>query len=92
MKIIVSRRALADLDKIETYYTKNASLRVSRMVEQRIFEVVDHISRAPQSAPLVSRRRGTRVVPVVKFPFRIFYRYSGETLEILHIRHTSRRA
>jgi len=91
MRTVISRRALADLDKIETYYTQNASLHVSRTIEQRIFEVIDHISRAPQSAPLVSRRRGTRVVPVVRFPFRIFYRYSDETVEILHIRHTSRR-
>ena len=92
MKVVISRRALADLDKIEAYYTKNASLRVSKIVEQRIFEVIDRISQAPQSAPLVSQRRRTRVVPVVKFPFRIFYQYHSETVEILHIRHTSRRA
>ncbi|WP_433996583.1 hypothetical protein [Bradyrhizobium iriomotense] len=31
------------------------------------------------------------MVTVVRHPFRIFYRVSGEVIHIVHIRHTSRR-
>jgi len=32
-----------------------------------------------------------RVVPLIRYPFKIFYTISGETLIILHIRHAARR-
>jgi toxin ParE1/3/4 len=33
-----------------------------------------------------------RVMFVVRYPYKIFYRVRDEVVEILHIRHTSRRA
>jgi hypothetical protein len=31
-----------------------------------------------------------RTVPLIRFPFRIFYLVRGDTIEILHIHHSSR--
>ena len=41
--------------------------------------------------PEVAERPGVRVVAFVDFPFRLFYSVNAETIEVLAIRHTSRR-
>jgi plasmid stabilization system protein ParE len=32
-----------------------------------------------------------RVMPLVRYPFKIFYRIVGDTVRVLHIRHAARR-
>jgi plasmid stabilization system protein ParE len=91
MKLVYSRRALADLDEIASYYAANASPAVAQSIERRFVAVVERIYRAPEAAPRVSQRSRVRMVAVVRYPFRIFYRVRGDTIDILHIRHTSRR-
>jgi toxin ParE1/3/4 len=91
MKLVYSRRALADLDEIATYYSVNASPVIAESIERRFREVIDRICRAPDSAPRIAQRSQVRVVAVVRYPFRIFYRVRGDRVDILHIRHTSRR-
>jgi toxin ParE1/3/4 len=90
MKLVYSRRALADLDQITTYYSANASPAIAEAIGRRLENVIDRICRAPGSAPRVSQRSQVRVVAVVRYPFRIFYRVRSDTIDILHIRHTSR--
>jgi toxin ParE1/3/4 len=91
MKLVYSRRALADLDALATYYSANASPAIAKSVEQRFIDVIERIRHAPESAPRVARRSQVRAIAVIRYPFRIFYRARGDTIEILHIRHTSRR-
>jgi toxin ParE1/3/4 len=91
MKLVYSRRALADLAGIATYYSINASQAIAESIERRFLEVSERIHRAPESAPRVEQRSGVRVVSVIRYPFRIFYRVRRDVVEILHIRHTSRR-
>src|SRR5262249_41680765 len=91
MKIVYSRRALADIEAIATYYSAKASPAIAQSIEQRFLEVIERIRRSPESAPRVTRRSHVRVVSVVRYPFRIFYRVRAATIDILHIRHTSRR-
>jgi hypothetical protein len=31
-------------------------------------------------------------MPVVRYPYKIFYRVAGDTLEVLHIHHAARQA
>jgi toxin ParE1/3/4 len=91
MKLVYSRRALADLDGIATYYSSSASPAIAESIELRLVNVIDRICRAPDAAPRVSQRSQIRVATVVRYPFRIFYRVHNDTVDILHIRHTSRR-
>ena len=91
MKLVYSRRALADLDQIKTYYAANASSAIAEAIGRRLENVVDRICRVPEAAPRVSQRSQVRVVAVVRYPFRIFYRVRDVAIDILHIRHTSRR-
>jgi toxin ParE1/3/4 len=91
MKLVYSRRALADLDGISAYYAASASPAIADSVGRRLEDVIDRIFRVPESVPRVSQRSQVRVVTVVRYPFRIFYRVRKDTVDILHIRHTSRR-
>jgi toxin ParE1/3/4 len=90
MKLVYSRRALADIDGIATYYAANASPAIAESIERRLSDVIDRICRVPEAAPRVSQRSQVRVAAVVRYPFRIFYRVRENTIDILHIRHTSR--
>jgi plasmid stabilization system protein ParE len=91
MKLVYSRRALADLEGIASYYSANASPAIARSIERRFMDVIERIRHAPKSAPRVTQRSQVRVISVVRYPFRIFYRVRSDTIDVLHIRHTSRR-
>jgi toxin ParE1/3/4 len=91
MKLVYSRQALADLDEIATYYTANASPAIADAIGRRLEDVIDRIRRIPEAAPKVSQRSEVRAATVVRYPFRIFYRVREDTVDILHIRHASRR-
>lgn len=90
MKLVYSRRALADIDGIAIYYAANVSPAIAESIERRLSDVIDRICRVPEAAPRVSQRSQVRVAAVVRYPFRIFYRVREDTIDILHIRHTSR--
>ena len=90
MKLVYSRRALADLENIAIYYSANASPAIADAIERRLLDVIARIQAAPESAPRVAQRSQVRTVAVIRYPFRIFYRARGDRLDILHIRHTSR--
>jgi plasmid stabilization system protein ParE len=91
MRLVYSRRALADLEEIASYYAVNASPTIAQSIERRFVSVIERVCRMPDAAPRVSQRSQVRAVAVVRYPFRIFYRVRGDTIDILHIRHTSRR-
>jgi toxin ParE1/3/4 len=91
MKPVYSRRALADLDQILAWYSANASPAMAEAIGQRLDDVVDRICSAPESGPRLSQRSQVRVAAVIRYPFRIFYRIRKDTVDILHVRHTSRR-
>ncbi|GKQ51776.1 type II toxin-antitoxin system RelE/ParE family toxin [Bradyrhizobium sp. Ce-3] len=90
MKVAFSRQALSDLDEIANYYSTHASPAIAAAVERRFRDVIDRVCHAPEAAPRVSQRSTVRVVTVLRYPFRIFYRVRGDTIDILHIRHASR--
>ena len=91
MRLVYSKRALADLDQIATYYTAHASPTIAESIGRQLLGAIVRIARHPEAAPRVSQRTQVRVATVVRYPFRIFYRVNDERIDILHIRHTSRR-
>ncbi|WP_082641423.1 type II toxin-antitoxin system RelE/ParE family toxin [Bradyrhizobium yuanmingense] len=91
MKVVWSREALADLEDIATYYASNASPAIADAIGRRLADVIERVRRAPFSSPRVTQRSQVRVATVVRYPFRIFYRVTGEFVHIVHIRHASRR-
>jgi toxin ParE1/3/4 len=91
MNLIYSRRALADLERIAAYYAANASPAIAEAIELRLSNVIERILQTPEATPRLSQRSLVRVITVVRYSFRIFYRVRGDSVDILHIRHTSRR-
>lgn len=45
----------------------------------------------PESGLRLPQRPMVRVVPLVRYPFKIFYTVDRDTITILHIRHAARR-
>ena len=91
MRVVYSKRALADLEQIANYYVAHASQIVAAAIGHQLETVINRIARNPDSAPRVSQRTQVRVATVTRYPFRIFYRVNNDGIDILHIRHTSRR-
>jgi toxin ParE1/3/4 len=44
----------------------------------------------PMSAEEVTQRPGVRVVPLVRYPYKVFYQITNEAVEILYIHHAAR--
>jgi len=91
MKVEYSRRAVADLHKISADSRRAFGDRVAEALEARIRAVADHLSREPLGASEVQQRPGLRVVSLIRYPFKIFYRVYDDRVRIIHIRHTARR-
>jgi toxin ParE1/3/4 len=89
MKVEFSRRAVADLRKVSSDSLAFGDA-VAAAVETRIREIVIYVGKHPEGPPPVTDRPGVRVVPLIRYPYKIFYRILGDRVRILHIRHTSR--
>jgi len=91
MKVEYSKRAIADLRRIADYHTRLDDPKVAERIAARIQEVVQSLTRLPDRGRPVVQRPGVRVVLLVQYRYKIFYRVAGETVRIVHVRHTSRR-
>jgi toxin ParE1/3/4 len=91
MKLEFTRRAVNDLTEIAAHGRQQFGDRITAALEQRIRDVMAQIANVPESAPRVEQRPGMRVLPLVRYPFKVFYRIVGDTVRIVHIRHTARR-
>jgi toxin ParE1/3/4 len=90
MKVVFTEAALADLDNVLSFVALHYPA-LAASVEERIRAVVARIATWPESARIVEDRPGVRVVPLVRYPYKVFYRIIDGEIEILHIHHVSRR-
>jgi plasmid stabilization system protein ParE len=91
MNVVYSLRAVRDLEAIAVCYRAEASPRIAAEIGSRIEHVINRLAEHPESALRVVGRRGVRAALVLRYPYKIFYRLRGDSLEVLHIRHTARR-
>jgi plasmid stabilization system protein ParE len=89
MNIVYAPRALRDLNGIGAYLVERNPAGAAN-VFGAIKSSIDTLSFFPQIGRLVDKA-GHRRVPVVRYPYVIFYRIAEDEILILHIRHTSRR-
>jgi len=90
MKLEFSRRALVDLRMI----AEEAGVfgREARQgLELRLQQVSARIASQPNEAREVVQRPRVRVLPLVRYPYKVFYRVRFDSVLILHIRHAARR-
>ena len=91
MKVEYSKRAVSDLQNIAAHFANPENPKVGERIAGRIQQVVARISGAPESGRPVAQRPAVRVVPLLPFRYNLFYAIRGDTIRIVHIRHTSRR-
>ena len=89
MKVVYTDEALRDLDEILTYIAANYPTAYLPF-EKRLHTAVARIGAWPESAAEVVQRKGVRVVPLVRYPYKMFYRVSQDAVEILYIHHAAR--
>ncbi len=89
MKAVYSPRAIKDLKRIAEYL-KERSPRGATAVGRRIEVAVKNLLEFPGLGTPVSEREGVRVMPLVRYPYLVFYEVIGDELIVLHIRHGAR--
>ncbi|MBK5958645.1 hypothetical protein CCR97_10545 [Rhodoplanes elegans] len=90
MKLALSRAAAAELDELLGYVgERNPS--AAAHVEASLRQTFDRICRYPEAAERVEQRPAVRRVPLVRYPYVIYYELSPDTVTILRILHGARR-
>jgi toxin ParE1/3/4 len=90
MRVRYTPEAFSDRERI-VEYLKERSESGARNVAASIREAVAQLAHQPDSGYRTDNPE-VRVLFVVRYPYKIFYRVRDDAVEILHIRHTSRRA
>jgi toxin ParE1/3/4 len=90
MKVVYTDEALGQLNDILTFIGANYPT-ISAAFEKRLRTVVARIGAWPESAEEVAERPGVCVVPLIRYPYKVFYRITEVAVEIVYIHHASRR-
>jgi addiction module RelE/StbE family toxin len=91
MKVRYSRRALEQIEEISRYITTH-NPRAAKQVVARIEELCDRLGEF-QGIGHMTDQPGTRVLPVVRYPYLIFYTIiaAHDEVRIARVRHGKRR-
>jgi toxin ParE1/3/4 len=91
MTIRYSPRATRDLESIREYLSRRSPQGAINVLTA-IFAAVEFIRRHPEATE-PTRIHGVRAKVVQRYRFKVFYRViaNGDVIEIIHVRHTSRR-
>ena len=90
MRVRWSRLALAELDKILSDLTAKNPTAAQRF-EFRVRQIAERIERFPEGFQEVAERPGIRRVPLVRYPYLIFYTRSGGEVIVLRVVHGARK-
>ena len=84
-----SEPALSDLDAIGDYIALENPAAAAELVH-RVFEHVGQLANHPESGSRPQEFRRSRYRQVVEPPCRVFYRYDGKTVFVLHVMRSER--
>jgi toxin ParE1/3/4 len=90
MKVVYTDEALRDLDEILEFIELNYPM-ILVAFERRVRAIERRIESWPESAQEVEQRPGVRVVPLIQYPYRLFYRIAVDLIEVLYVHHAARR-
>lgn len=90
MRLVLSRLALAEIDEILGYLSERSPLGAIH-VEGRIRSAFDHISRHPEAAERVEQRPEVRRLPLMRYPYVIYYEIGTDAVTVLRVLHGARR-
>ncbi len=88
-EIIWSEPALSDLDAIADYIALENPIAAAALMK-RVIKHVEQLADHPESGSRPQELKRSRYRQIIEPPCRIFYRYDGHTLFILHVMRTER--
>ena len=88
-EVIWTEPALSDLDAIADYIALENPAAASELV-RRLFEHVDQLTAHPESGSKPLELKRSRYRQIVEPPCRIFYRYDGKNVYVLHVMRSER--
>ncbi len=91
MKLRFDDQAINDLIEIRDYILEHASEAAANRVRAHFRDRFHRLKITP-SLGISSTDANVRVLSPTKYPYRIYFTVQGDTIVILHIRHTSRRS
>jgi toxin ParE1/3/4 len=83
-QVIWTEPAVTDLDAIADYIALDNPGAANRLV-QKVFEHIDQLERHPKSGSVPRELRGSRYRQIVDPPCRVYYRFDGKRVWILHV-------
>ena len=89
MNIVFSDQALAELEQILAYIALN-NPSAARRVRDRIMGSIGRVARHPYSAQEVKQRPGVRRLPLVRYPYSVYYEIIEGEVVILRVIHDAR--
>jgi toxin ParE1/3/4 len=92
MNVEFAPRATADLARIGAQSRRVFGPAVAAALETFIRATIARLAVFPESGLRLPSRPSVWVVPLVRYPFKIFYAFDRNTITILHIRHAARKA
>lgn len=88
-EIVWTEPALNDLEEIANYIALDKLSAAQRLV-QKVFDRVDLLSDSPKSGRKVPKLSRSKYKEVIVGPCRVFYRFSSDTVYILHVMRAER--
>ena len=88
-EIVWSEPALSALDAIGDYIALENPTAAADLV-QRVFAHVEQLAEHPESGSRPQELKRSRYRQIVEPPCRLFYRYDGKTVFVLHVMRSER--
>jgi toxin ParE1/3/4 len=89
MRLRFTPQARRDIERIYDYLNQRSPSGADN-VSVAIYAASRFIAERPKASPL-TEKPNVRVKVLRRYRYKIFYHVVGDTVEILHIRHTARR-
>ncbi|MDC7784900.1 type II toxin-antitoxin system RelE/ParE family toxin [Rhodoplanes sp. TEM] len=90
MRLELSHAAAAELDELLGYIGERSPSGAAH-VEASLRQAFDRIRRHPEAAERVDERPSIRRIPLVRYPYVIYYEVGEDVVTILRILHGARR-
>jgi toxin ParE1/3/4 len=89
MRVRYTPRARGDIVEILAYISQR-NPQGARNVARAMHKTIELIGQFPQAGRLAGEQ-GTRVLPVGRYPYLVYWGVQGEEAWVVHVRHTARR-
>jgi plasmid stabilization system protein ParE len=86
MRVIYTKGAREDLNAIVSYLERNYPAVISRF-EACLEIVIKRIGDWPESAQEIAERPGVRGVPLIRYPYKVFYKVRSSNRDFVYSSH-----